>query len=111
MKWAQLSKFVTTWAAAHGLPMDMSGRAFVLVDFASEEDCGFFYPGRDLLSQRAFTMALAKLARKRHARTENVTITPDHYRTWLAAGQAGDSPENRERFIESRYRVLPGQAA
>lgn len=107
MKWEQLSKFVVSWAAQRGLPADMSGQSLVLVDFKSEEDCGFFYPGRDLISQKAFNIAVAKLARRRHARTEHATITPDHYREWLAAEQAEDCPENRERFIESRYRVLP----
>ena len=107
MKWEQLSEFVTDWATAHGLPPDMSGKALVLVDFASEQDCSFFHPGRDLHAQKAFTMALAKLARERHARTEHATITPDQYRAWLAAEQSADSPENRERFIESRYRILP----
>ena len=107
MKWEAIGEFVRTWAAENGLPEDMSGRVLVLVDFASEEDCGFFYPGRDILSQKAFTMALAKLARMRHARTEHSVVTPEQYRAWLAASQTEDCPENRARFIESRYRHLP----
>lgn len=107
MKWEQLSEFVETWAAGRGLPADMGGRALTLVDFASEADCAFFYPDRDLVSQKAFTMALAKFARARHARTEHVTIHPEQYRGWLDSEKLEDAPEHRERFIESRYRLLP----
>lgn len=107
MKWEQLSEFVETWAASHGLPADMGGRTLTLVEFANEADCGFFYPDRDLVSQKAFTMALSKFARARKARTEHVTIHPEQYRAWLAAEKLEDAPEHRERFIESRYRLLP----
>lgn len=107
MKWEQLSEFVEAWAGSHGLPADMSGRSLILVDFASEADCGFFYPERDLVSQKAFTLALAKLARSRNARTEHVVINPDQYRAWLAAEKREDSVASRESFIESRYRLLP----
>jgi len=36
-----------------------------------------------------------------------VTIHPEHYRAWLAAEKLEDSGENREQFIERRYRLLP----
>ena len=108
MKWEQLSEFVETWATGRGLPAEMAGRTFTLVEFANEADCDFFYPGRDLLSQKAFTLALAKLLRTRNARTAHVTINPDQYREWLAAEKLEDAAQNRERFIESRYRLLPG---
>lgn len=85
----------------------MSGRTLALVEFANEADCGFFYPDRDLISQKAFTLALAQLARTRNARTEFMTIHPDHYRTWLSVEKLEDAGENRKRFIESRYRLLP----
>ncbi len=107
MKWEQLSEFVETWAASQGLPANMGGRSLTLVDFANEADCVFFYPDRDLVSQKAFTMALSKFARARNARTEHVTIHPEQYRAWLAAEKLDDGGENRERFIESRYRLLP----
>jgi hypothetical protein len=106
MKWEQLSEFVETWAAGHGLPADMGGRTLTLVEFANAADCAFFYPDRDLVSQKAFTMALSKFARARNARTEHVTINPDQYRAWLAAEKLEDAGEQRERFIESRYRLL-----
>ena len=107
MNWEQLREIVETWATAHGLPADMGGRTLMLVEFASEADCAFFYPKRDLVSQKAFTLAVAKLARARNARTGHVTINPDHYRAWLAAEKLEDAEEHRERFIEGRYRLLP----
>ena len=107
MKWEQLSEFVESWTTGHALPAEMAGRTFTLVEFANEADCGFFYPDRDLVSQKAFTIALAKFARGRKARTEHVTIHPELYRGWLASEKLEDSAEHRERFIESRYRLLP----
>ena len=107
MKWEQLSKFVEEWAESHGLPEDMGGRSLTLVDFASEADCGFFFQGRDLVSHKAFTLALAKLGRSRNARTEHVTINQDQYRAWLAAEKLEDCEASRGRFIGSRYRLLP----
>ena len=109
MNWEKVNEFVQAWIAEHGLPADMTGMSLVLVDFENEADCDFFHPGRDLVSHKAFTMALAKLARERNARTEHATIHREHFRAWLAAEKVGDSAENRGRFIESRYKVLPAQ--
>jgi hypothetical protein len=106
MNWQKVNEFVEAWAAERALLADLRGHTLTLVDFESEEDCGFFYPGRTLLAQKAFTSALAKFARARHARTEHVTINPDHYRHWLLAERAEDSEENRGRYIESRYQVI-----
>ena len=107
MNWEKINEFVLEWAEAQGIPADLRGRALTLVDFESESDCGFFYPGRTLLAQKAFTSSLAKFARARHARTEHITINRGHYEVWLAAEQIEDSEETRNRFIESRYKVLP----
>jgi len=107
MNWEKVNEFTEAWAADRGLPADMAGMALVLVDFENEADCDFFFPGRDMLSHKAFSMALAKLARGRGARTEHATIHREHYRAWRAAEKMEDSAENRELFIESRYRVLP----
>ena len=107
MNWEKVNEFLDTWVARHGLPADMSAMSLVLVDFESEADCDFFYPGRDMVSHKAFSMALAKLARERNARTEHAMIHREHYRAWLASEKAEDSAENREHFIESRYKVLP----
>ena len=106
MNWEKVNEFVVAWAADQGLPQNFNGRTLTLVDFETEEDCRFFYPDRTHLAQKAFTSALAKFARSRHARTEHVTTTPDHYRAWLLAEQGEDTDENRGRYIESRYRVL-----
>ena len=107
MNWENVNSFVRTWAEHRGLPEDMTGMSLVLVDFQSEADCDFFHPGRDLVSHTAFTMALAKVARERNARTEHATIHGEHYRAWLAAEKCDDTAENRGAFIESRYRALP----
>ncbi|MEO6739163.1 MAG: hypothetical protein ABIP20_02865 [Chthoniobacteraceae bacterium] len=107
MNWQDVNAFVQAWLEQRGLPADMTGMSLVLVDFENESDCDFFHPGRDLLSQKAFTMALSKLARERGARTEHAVIHREHYRAWLAAEKLGDTAENRETFIESRYKVLP----
>jgi hypothetical protein len=107
MNWDQLKDAVETWAKGHGLPAEMRGKTLMLVEFANEVDCAFFYPQRSLVSQKSFTMALAKLARARHGRTGPVTINPDHYRAWLAAERLEDDVAHREQFIESRYRLLP----
>src|SRR5690349_8385476 len=106
MNWQKITEFVEAWAAQHALPLDLKGRTITLVDFESDTDCQFFYPGRTQLAQQAFTSALARFVRARHARTEHVTITPEHYRAWLLAEKAEDTEESRGRFIESRYRVL-----
>lgn len=106
MNWQTISQFVEAWATEHALPPDLKGRTLTLVDFESEQDCQFFYPDRNQLAQKAFTSALARFARARHARTEHVTITPDHYRAWLSAEKQDDTQEARTRFIESRYRLL-----
>ena len=106
MNWEKVNVFLDAWVARHGLPADMTAMSLVLVDFENETDCDFFYPGRDMVSHKAFSMALAKLARERNARTEHAMIHREHYRAWLAAEKAEDSAENRERFIESRYKVL-----
>lgn len=106
MNWQKVNEFVAAWAADHALPEDLNGRTLMVVDFEHEVDCAFFYPRRTLLAQKAFTAALVKFARARQARTERVTITPDHYRHWLVAENAEDTEENRGRFIESRYQVL-----
>ena len=107
MNWQQVNKFVEAWAAERALPANLKGHTLTLVEFESDTDCAYFYPHRTLLAQKAFTSALAKFARGRQARTEHVTINPEHYRHWLLAEGAEDSVENRERFIESRYQVLP----
>ena len=107
MNWENVNAFVRTWVEQRGLPADMSGMSLVLVDFQNEADCDFFHPGRDMVSHKAFTMALAKLARERGARTEHSVIHQDHYRAWLVAEKLEDSAENRDAFIESRYKVLP----
>lgn len=107
MNWEKVNEFVDAWVARHGLPADMGAMSLVLVDFANEADCDFFYPGRDVVSHKAFSMALAKLARERGARTEHAMIHREHYRAWRAAENVEDSAENRDRFIESRYKVLP----
>ena len=107
MNWEKVNEFLDAWAVRHGLPADMTAMSLVLVDFENEADCDFFYPGRDMVSHKAFTMALAKLARERSARTEHAMIHREHYRAWLAAEKTEDSAENREHFIESRYKVLP----
>jgi hypothetical protein len=107
MNWRKVNEFVEVWAAERALPANLKDRTLTLVDFEREGDCEFFYPGRTLLAQRAFTSALAKFARARQARTEHVTINPEHYRHWLLAERADDSDENRGRYIESRYQVLP----
>jgi hypothetical protein len=106
MNWEKVNEFVQAWAAEQALPSDLKGRTLTLVDFESETDCEFFYPGRTQLSQKAFTSALAKFARARHARTEHITITQGHYQAWLAAEKLEDTEQNRGRFIESRYKVL-----
>jgi hypothetical protein len=107
MNWEKVNDFVVTWADQQGLPHEFKGKSLALVDFETEEDCAYFYPGRTLLAQKAFTSALSKFARARHARTEHITITRDHYQHWLLAEKQEDSGENRARFIESRYKVLP----
>ena len=109
MNWENVNAFVRTWVEQRGLPADMAGMSLVLVDFQNEADCDFFHPGRDMVSQKAFTMALAKLARERGARPEHAVIQREHFRGWLAAEKLEDSAENREAFIESRYKVLPAR--
>ena len=109
MNWENVNTFVRDWVRQRGLPADMTGMSLVLVDFQCEGDCDYFYPGRDMVSHKAFSMALAKLARERGARTEHSAIHRDHYRTWLVAEKADDTAENRDAFIESRYRVLTVQ--
>ena len=111
MNWKKVNEFVETWAAERALLTNLRGYTLTLVDFESEADCGFFYPGRTLLAQKAFTSALARYARARQARTEHVTINPDHYRHWLLAERTEDSEENRGRFIESRYQVIALEGA
>lgn len=106
MNWEKVHEFVDAWARDHGLPADMSGKTMILVDFENEKDCEFFHPGRDMDSHKAFTAALAKVARGRKARTEHATIHQEHYRGWLLAEKLEDSIGNRERFIESRYQIL-----
>lgn len=107
MNWQKVNEFVESWSLEHQLPANLKGKTLLLVDFESEADCLFFYPERTQLAQKAFTSALSRFARARHARTEHVTITPEHYRVWLLAEQLDDTLENRGRFIESRYQVLP----
>ena len=107
MNWQKVNEFVEAWAAERALPANLRGHTLTLVDFESVADCDFFYPGRTLLAQKAFTSALAIFARARQARTEHVTINPEHYHHWLLAERAEDSEENRGRFIESRYRLIP----
>src|SRR5580765_2582282 len=106
MDWEKVNEFVAAWAEQQGLPQDFKGKTLTLVDFENEGDCVFFYPGRTLLAQKAFTSALSKFARARHARTEHITINRDHYQHWLLAEKQVDSEENRGRFIESRYKIL-----
>lgn len=107
MNWLKVNEFVEAWAAENQLPADLTGKTLTLVEFESDSDCRFFYPERTQHAQQVFTTALARFARSRHARTEHRSITPNHYRAWLAGEKAGDSPEIRGRFIESRYQVLP----
>ncbi len=107
MNWQKVNEFVEAWAQQQALPENFNGRTLTLVDFESEADCEFFYPGRTVLSQKAFTSALAKFARARHARSEHIIINRGHYEHWLMAEKQEDSQENRTRFIESRYKVLP----
>ena len=107
VNWEKVNEFVQAWADQQGLPTDFNGGTLTLVDFESEADCEFFYPGRTLLSQKAFTSALAKFARTRHARTEHITINRGHYEHWLVAQKEQDTAQNRTRFIESRYKIIP----
>jgi hypothetical protein len=107
MNWLKVNEFVEAWAAEKQLPADLTGKTLTLVEFGSDSDCRFFYPERTQHAQQVFITALARFARSRHARTEHRSITPDHYLAWLAGEKAGDSPETRGLFIESRYQVLP----
>ena len=110
MNWQNINEFVEQWAAQRSLPVDLKGQELLLVDFESEADCQFFYPDRSLLSQQAFTSALARFARGRSARTTHIKITPEHYRGWLLAEKGQDNSETRERFIESRYRLAASKS-
>ena len=107
MNWEKVNEFVEAWAKQQALPQDFKGKTLTLVDFESEADCAFFYPGRTGLAQKAFTSALSKFARARHGRTEHITINRGHYEHWLVAEKIEDTEENRGRFIESRYKVIP----
>jgi hypothetical protein len=107
VNWEKVRQFVEAWAAERNWPSDLRGYQLQLVHFEREEDCRFFYPERDLLSHRAFLNALGRFVRERRAKTRRVTITPEHYRVWRVAEKEEDTPENRARYAESRYRLAP----
>jgi hypothetical protein len=107
LNWHDLNEFVERWAVQHELPTNLQGKQLLLVDFENDQACAFFYPGRTHFSQNTFLVALARLVRSRRGRTTRVTVTPEHYQAWLLGEKLSDSDENRQNFIESRYRIEP----
>lgn len=106
MNWQNVRQFVESWVTQHELPDDLRGGELDIVHFASEEDCRFFYPDRDLISHEAFLNSLVRWVREHGGRTRRVTLGPDHYRTWLTTESLENSPENRGAYVESRYRLI-----
>ena len=106
MNWSEVNAFAADWAVKQRLPDKLAGRWLELVDFDTDEDCQYFYPGRDLLSHRTFLNAVARLAQRRGARTRHVRFSPDHYPLWRESERREDKEEERSDYIESRYRVM-----
>src|SRR5262245_9970365 len=106
MNWIKVNEFVEEWVAQRQLPPDLKGKTLALVEFENEANCQFFYPDRTQHAQEVFISALVRFVRARRGRIEMRTITPDHYRAWLAGERLKDSQEVRSQWIESRYQVI-----
>ena len=104
MAWTDAKAIAERWAQDR-LPEDMSGKRLELVNFDSDEDARFFYPKRTAEFQRMINSAIARIARKRKARTSYVLISPNEY--WDICEKEGlnDSQEERLSFVEACHRI------
>lgn len=104
MAWTDAKAVAERWAQER-LPEDLSGKRLELVNFDSDEDASFFYPKRTAEFQRMINSAIARIARKRKARTNYVLITPAEYLEICEKEGLKDSPEERLAFIEACHRI------
>lgn len=105
MAWADAKQIAEGWVSQR-LPQEMHGKSLELVNFETDADAAFFYPGRTAEFQRMINSAIARQARKRKARTMYVKITPQEYHDLREKNGVEDTPEEREAFIEACHRII-----
>jgi hypothetical protein len=106
--WKDAKEVAEEWAAEH-LPADLHGRILELVNFETDEDTEFFYPGRREMFHRMITKGISRIARKRGARTMYLRVTPADYLDLCEKDQVKDSPEERTAFITACHRIREGR--
>jgi hypothetical protein len=95
MTWQNAKKIANDWIQKN-LDADLKGKLLQFPAFESDQDCRFFYADRNAGFHRMITTAIARVARKRGAKTIYVTTKP------------ADLPEGADpkTFIESCHRIL-----
>jgi hypothetical protein len=95
MSWQNAKKVAEDWIEKN-LDADLHGKLVQFPRFDSDRDCRFFYADRDAGFHWMITTAIARIARKRGAKTIYVTTTP------------ADLPRRADprTFIESCHRIL-----
>lgn len=105
MAWTDAKTVAERWAQDR-LPLDLRGKRLELVNFDNDEEARFFYPDRTAEFQRMVNSAIARIARKRGAKTNYVVVTPADYLEICAEEGLKDSPEDRLAYIEACHRIL-----
>ena len=95
MTWQNAKKIADDWIEEN-LGPDLRGKLVQFPAFESDSDCRFFYSDRTATFHRMITTAIARVARKRGAKTIYVTTRP------------ADLPKGADprTFIEFCHRIL-----
>lgn len=105
MAWMDAKDVAQEWVDKN-LPTNLRGQVLQLVRFDSDTDSRFFYANRTATYHHMVTTAIARAARKRGARTNYVTITPDRYREWLSGQSKQDDDATRLAYIEGCHYLV-----
>lgn len=82
------------------LPEDLRGRIFRLPDFATEENCAWFFPRRSLQFHRRMNTAIAREIRRRGGKVQRFLLDPALFPQSL-------SPQGRYTAAQEVYALLP----
>jgi len=102
LSWQAAKAHALAWFIRAGLDRDLRGKVLSLPDFAGEEDCRFFLPGRSLRFHRMILKAASRIARQRGACVRRPIIRARRY---LDLFGARDTLGKRARYLAHKLRL------
>lgn len=104
----EVDQALAGWESALGLPAepadgakDLKGRTVRVAVFEFEEDIRFFFPRRSVIFHQKMLRVLTRALRRRGAKIDRVTLTPEDYKLWCERTGTVDLPEVRYRFASA----------